>query len=145
MFSRTHEYALRAALYLAENYGRGPIGHIQISAVTKVPTAYLSKILQTLARDGVLKSKRGAAGGFCLSRSPEQTSVLDVLNAADPVERIETCPLGLASHKQKFCPMHARVNQIQCDMEHAFHSTSLSELLRQPGRPLPLVESELQC
>lgn len=144
MLSMAQEYALRALVYLAGRHTEGPIGHLEISRVTKVPAAYLSKILQTLAKSELLESKRGANGGFSLSVDPSEISVLDVLDAVDPIKRITACPLGLASHAKKFCPMHARLCEAQETLEAAFGESMLSDLLTEPGRPIPLVESELQ-
>lgn len=73
MISQTAEYALRAIVYLAMNPDSAFTTQ-QISATTKVPAAYLSKVLQSLAKAGLVKSQRGLGGGFVLTKSPENIS-----------------------------------------------------------------------
>lgn len=144
VFSLTHEYALRATVYLASRDAEGPVEHRQISEATQVPAAYLSKILQLLVKEGILLSKRGVAGGFWLAESPADISVLDVLNAVDPLQRLEACPLKLRSHAKQLCPMHAKLAAAQQAIEDTFRHTRLNEMLEQEGHPLPLVESQIK-
>src|SRR5438067_1468156 len=109
MFSKKVEYALRAVIHLAD---KAPASQTtdQIAAVTKVPRAYLSKLLLALCRKGVLQSHRGATGGMTLVKTPEQLTILEVVNAVDPIQRLATCPLGLAAHGIRLCPLHKRLD-----------------------------------
>ena len=68
-----------------------PVG--EIAEATKVPAAYLSKVLQAMSRAGLVRSQRGLHGGFQLISQPNQINILDVVNAVDPIQRIESCPL----------------------------------------------------
>ena len=94
MISLTAEYALRAVSWLASN-GKEPLVNRDIADATQVPSGYLAKVLQSLGRAGLVTSQRGLGGGFVLGRSAEEISVLDVVNAVDPLERIESCPLHI--------------------------------------------------
>ena len=69
MFSQTTEYALRAVAWLAENAGSAQTTQ-QIADGTQVPSDYLSKVLQTLARAEIVSAVRGKNGGFTLSSLP---------------------------------------------------------------------------
>ena len=126
MFSQTVEYALRAVIYLAQHRGDGAVESQRIAEATQVPPSYLSKILQDLARIGILSSKRGVRGGFHLLSSPDDLSVLDVINAVDPLRRITKCPLSLPAHCDVLCPMHARLDesvaQVETDAQGINHS-----------------------
>ncbi len=97
MFSQTVEYALRAVVHLAFNATESQTTE-QIARATKVPQAYLSKVLQSLVAAGVVKSQRGIGGGMSLVKKPRELTILEVVNAVDPIQRIKTCPLrvGLA-------------------------------------------------
>src|SRR5690242_1540240 len=97
MFSSTAEYALRAVVFLATSRD-GLCGSQAIAEGTKVPSKYISKILSDLVEAGVVTSRRGPNGGFALARTPESISVLEVVNAVDPIRRIESCPLGIPAH-----------------------------------------------
>ena len=103
MISQTAEYALRAITHLAFNAGT-PQTNKQISESTHVPMPYLSKVLQSMTRAGLIHSQRGLHGGFTLLRRPEDLTVFEVIQAVDPLPRIRTCPLGLASTPQTMLP-----------------------------------------
>ena len=95
MISQTAEYALRAIVMLGSNPG-SPRTTQQIAEETRVPCGYLSKVLQALGRAGLVEGQRGLYGGFVMSRSLDELTILDVINAVDPLKRINRCPLGLA-------------------------------------------------
>lgn len=139
MFSQTVEYALRAVVYLA---GHVPAARTteQIAEATKVPKAYLSKVLQGLARSGIVSSQRGIGGGVMLARSVNELTILDVVNSVDPIARIRTCPLGLSSHGMRLCPLHRRLDNALAMVEAAFDQTTLAEVLSEPTDSIPLCE-----
>lgn len=135
MFSQTAEYALRAVAFVAAHAPNACTTE-QISQGTKVPAAYLSKVIQALGRGGVLLSRRGIGGGITLARGVEEVTILDVINAVEPVKRITHCPLGLAAHGVRLCPLHRRLDDALAQMEKAFGDTTLADLLadRDPAR-----------
>ncbi len=137
MFSQSVEYALRAVVHLAAK-APAALTTDQIAAVTKVPRAYLSKVLQSLVRSGVVQSQRGLGGGMTLGKPPAALTILEVVNAVDPIERIHTCPLGLAAHGVRLCPLHSRVDAALATVERAFGETTLAEVLAEPARSVPL-------
>lgn len=137
MLSQTVEYALRAAVFLA-NQNPAPRTTEQIADVTKVPQAYLSKVMQSLARGGLVRSQRGIHGGFVLARTPSEITILEVVNAVDPIRRIQTCPLGIRSHGVNLCPLHRRLDQALAAVEGAFVNTTLAEVLSEPTQSVPL-------
>jgi len=139
MFSQTVEYALRAVVHLSR-HAPGAQTTDQIARATMVPKAYLSKVLQGLVKSGMVKSLRGVGGGVSLIRDPETLTILEVVNAVEPIQRIRSCPLGLASHGVKLCPLHARVDLALERVEEAFGTTTLAEILREPGESVPLCE-----
>ena len=78
-----------------------------------------------------------------LARSPEELTILDVVNAVDPIRRIQTCPLGLASHGIRLCPLHKRMDNALAMVEEAFRSTTLAEVLAEPTESKPLCDVPL--
>jgi Rrf2 family protein len=110
----------------------------QIAAATRVPPAYLSKVLQNLARGGIVTSLRGLHGGFLLARKPEEVTILEVVTAVDPIRRIRECPLGFAAHGVNLCPLHRRLDDALASVEKAFRDSTLAEVLAEPSRSVPL-------
>ncbi len=108
---------------------------------TRVPAAYLSKVLQGLREQGIVNLQRGIGGGVRLARNPKDLTILDVVNAVDPIQRIDTCPLELKSHGVHLCALHRRMDNAIRTMEDAFRSTSLAELLADPNPSIPLYDS----
>ena len=140
MFSKSVEYALRAVAHLAYEAPRGRTTE-QIAEATRVESAtYLSKVLQELGRKGVVKSQRGIGGGITLVKRPDELTILEVVNAVDPIQRIRTCPLGLKGHGVRLCPLHRRMDAAMASVEAAFAKTTLAEVLAEPTNSPPLCE-----
>ena len=136
MFSQTVEYALRAVVHLASHAPRSQTTD-QIAERTLVPKAYLSKVLQGLCRAGIVHSQRGIGGGMVLVSHPDQLTVLEVVNAVEPIQRIRACPLGLKTHGVNLCPLHKRLDNAMAMVEDAFRSTTLGEVMREPSTSVP--------
>ncbi|NPV82021.1 MAG: Rrf2 family transcriptional regulator [Candidatus Aminicenantes bacterium] len=96
------EYASRAMLELAVRYGQGPVPIRIISLSQAIPQQFLEQILLLLKRAGYVKSKKGPAGGYYLSRPPAEINVAEVIRVMDgplaPINCVsvmehEPCPL----------------------------------------------------
>lgn len=138
--SQTAEYALRAIVWLARDPGT-PLGTPRIARATHVPAGYLCRVLQALARAGLVESNPGRSGGFRLMRAPRDISVLDVVNAVDPVQRIVRCPLGLKSHRGHLCPLHRRLDDAAALVQRAYAETTIAEILAESSPIAALCES----
>ncbi len=93
-------YGLRALFDLALNYGQGPILIKDIARRQIIPEAYLEQIFLSLKKAGLVKSLRGAYGGYLLAREPQGINIkeiMDILEGADPVvpclENAQVCSL----------------------------------------------------
>lgn len=127
MFSQTNDYALRVMVHLARHRGIRRTAP-EIAAATCVPQSYLSKVLQTLGRAGLITAQRGLHGGFLLERDPACITALQVVTAVDPVKRIQSCPLKLACHSKELCPLHRRIDDTLAHMEAMLGKTTVAEL-----------------
>jgi Rrf2 family protein len=136
MFSQTVEYALRTVVWLASQ-GDEPRTTRQIAKATKIPAGYLAKVLQSLGRGRLVDARRGIGGGFTLAVSPDELTPLDVINAVDPIKRIERCPLGLKSHSTGLCPLHHRLDDAMALIEKGLGETKISDLLKAPSSDDP--------
>jgi Rrf2 family transcriptional regulator, nitric oxide-sensitive transcriptional repressor len=139
MLSQTVDYALRAAVFLARDSSEARTTE-EIAKATRVPKAYLSKVLQGLVRAGIVHSQRGIGGGMTLRRDPAKITILEVVNAVEPIGRIRHCPLGLAAHGVHLCPLHRRLDDALAMVEDAFHNSTLAEVLAEPSRSVPLCD-----
>ncbi len=139
MISQTTEYALRAVVYLGQHAHESWTTK-QIAAATRVPAGYLSKVLQGLSRAGLIHSQRGRHGGFQLTRDPEQLTVLEVVNAVEPIRRITRCPLNLASHGAELCPLHKKLDETIALVEKQFSESTVAQLLGRPDTVEPLCD-----
>jgi Rrf2 family nitric oxide-sensitive transcriptional repressor len=128
VISQTAEYALRAVVALGSRRG-SQMTTQQIASITQVPAGYLSKVLQALARAGLVEGQRGLHGGFAVARPLGEITVLDVINAVDPLQRIDCCPLGRPEHAHRMCALHRRLDLGLALMEQVFSQTTISELL----------------
>ena len=138
MLSKTAEYALRAVVLLASQPDK-PFSADVIAGKTKAPRRYLTRVMQDLAAAGLVQSRPGPGGGYEMAKEIEAVSILDVINAVDPVERIRSCPLGLKSHTE-LCPLHAELDKAYAATEKAFRNVNLKQLIESASPIVPLCE-----
>jgi Rrf2 family nitric oxide-sensitive transcriptional repressor len=138
MLSKTAEYALRTTVWLAQS-PQQPASADHLAEVTQVPRRYLHKVVQDLVHAGLVRSQPGPGGGYCLARFPDTITILDVVNAVAPLERIRHCPLGLSSHT-KLCPLHKELDRVYAHAEEALGRVTLAKLVRSSSTIVPLCE-----
>jgi Rrf2 family nitric oxide-sensitive transcriptional repressor len=138
MISQTLEYALRAAVHLAGEAGSRTTADIAIA--TRVPTAYLAKVLQQLARAGIVRGQRGPSGGFVLKMAPEKVTMWHVMDAVEPLRRIRECPLDLKTHKSRLCPLHRTLDEAIANLEKTFKGITIAQLIGDANAPRPLCD-----
>ena len=143
MISQTAEYALRAVVYLGSQTGR-PTTTQRIAEATQVPVGYLSKVLQSLGKAGLVEAQRGLRGGYVLARPVDELTVLEVIHSVDPLQRIVECPLGLQSHGEELCSLHRCLDEAIARVEALYRGTTIEQLIQEQGLGRnPLCESEL--
>ena len=138
MLSKTAEYALRAVACLAGDAGQAESAEL-LCQQTKVPRRYLHKVLQDLVRAELVHSRSGPGGGYTLARAADEITILDVVNAVAPLERIRHCPLGLPSHTS-LCPLHQELDKAYAATEEAFSRVTIEQILRSESKVIPLCD-----
>ena len=103
--STKSRYGLRALFDIAYNSGSLPAQIQDISRRQEISPRYLEQIFQSLKKAGILKSKRGPQGGYCLSRSPEEITVKEVVTATEGDMVLVDCVNGKKKRK-KACPFN---------------------------------------
>jgi Rrf2 family protein len=140
MLQKTANYALRVAVWLARAPDYTQTSR-EIAEGTQIPSRYLYRVLQTLAEEGLVRSQPGPGGGYTLVYDPDDTSLLEVVTAIAPVERIEACPLNLSSHKS-LCPLHQHLDDTYSNIEQALSRVTIGEVVRAPTKFPPLVDAK---
>ena len=142
MLSQTVEYSLRAMASLA--YSQDVLVPTpDLAEMTHVPVNYLAKVLQTLGKADLITGRRGVGGGYKLARPAEEITLLEVINAVNPIERIRSCPLGLENHGPNLCPLHRRVDQAAAAIIEVFEGATLADMIQGEGtKQLPLCDAK---
>lgn len=83
MLSKRAKYAIKTLIYLYNNQGVNPISAKSISENENIPYKFLEKILRELKQHKILKSERGAVGGYRFFKSPETIKVVDIMRIID--------------------------------------------------------------
>jgi Rrf2 family transcriptional regulator, nitric oxide-sensitive transcriptional repressor len=143
MLSKTADYALRTVACLARDVGEAARADV-LAEQTQVPRRYLNKVLKDLVQAGLVLSRPGPGGGYSLAASADEITILDVVNAVAPLERIRHCPLGLPSHTN-LCPVHKELDKAYAVTEEAFSKVTMGQLLRSDSRTIPLCDVSVQC
>ena len=89
--SRKVDYALRAVIYLSMQKGGRCVPVKEIATRRRIPRKFLEKIIQDLIRAELVKSQRGAHGGYMLARLPDQVTFRDVIEAVEGPISLNTC------------------------------------------------------
>jgi Rrf2 family iron-sulfur cluster assembly transcriptional regulator len=131
VLSRTAGYALHAALAIAERGRDGrAVSASELAEALDIPSNYLAKILQSLARDGLLASERGRAGGFRLSRPADQVRLIEVVAGFDDLGKERQCLLGRGTCTEVGgCPAHQEWREVSAPAFHFFETRTLADLM----------------
>ncbi|WP_422366663.1 SUF system Fe-S cluster assembly regulator [Pelagibius sp.] len=102
----------------------------QISDDTAVPLPTVAKLLNLLSKAGLVTSQRGAAGGYALSRSPEEISVAQIIQALEGPIALTACVTGASDScdVESLCPMRGNWDKVNTAIQDALTSVSLAEM-----------------
>lgn len=130
MLSNTCKYAIRAVVYLSVfGSAEKKTGIREISEKLEIPTPFLGKILQSLARNKILASAKGPNGGFCLGRSAVDISLMDIVEIVDGTDIFDTC-LVRTTHcsDESPCGIHDSVTAIRKELKQFFINQTIADL-----------------
>jgi len=144
--TRETDYAIRCLLHLARE-PRRVVPAAEIAAAAQVPQIFLAKILQRLAKAGLVFSQRGVQGGFRLTREPETITLLDAVEAVQGQVALNRCA-ATSEHcaLEDACPAHPvwvkLSSRLARDLEkHTFKKLAQREkregIMRKGGRTCP--------
>jgi len=127
--TRGGEYGIRGVMYLAQ-HDDGKVSMLStIAKAQDVPPRFLAKIFQALAKAGVVKSHRGAKGGFSLGRPASEITMKDVIEAIEGPICLNLCLIteGECS-RDKICPAHAIWEEAQGKMMDVLSRANFADL-----------------
>lgn len=132
MFSKSCEYVIKAAIYIANNsLLNKKVGFVDIAKEIDSPEAFTAKILQKLTKDGIIQSVRGVNGGFYIPRNLiAQVKLAHIVHSIDGDEVFKGCGLGMKMYNEKYpCSLHHKFKTIRNDLRQMLETTSLEELV----------------
>jgi Rrf2 family transcriptional regulator, cysteine metabolism repressor len=138
MFSTKAEYGIRIMAHLAAYDGDGPVSLSAIADAEGLPLAYLEHLVQRLRRADLVDSRRGAHGGYTLSRPAESITMAEVVEALEgdiaPIECISALDDGtLVCSREtltdRVCPTKVLWTRVQGSIVRTLKDITLSELV----------------
>jgi Rrf2 family protein len=137
------EYGMRVMITLARNHGTGPLSLAGIARREKLPHAYLEQLVGDLRRAGLVRSTRGASGGYQLTREPALISLADAMRALEGpllempcagTESLEACD------RPSPCSVHDLFQRVFESLSGTLGATTLADVaLASGGPPYPII------
>ena len=111
MLSNSSKYAINAVIYLTLYASATKrLAPKDVAEALHIPTSFLAKILQTLARKKVISSNKGPGGGFWLTDEEKQAPLMNVLKQIGEADKFLSCGMGFKEcSSEKPCPLHSSV------------------------------------
>jgi Rrf2 family iron-sulfur cluster assembly transcriptional regulator len=136
MLSSSSKYGIRAVTYIAsQSRNNGKIGIKKISEDLNLPTPFLAKILQLLARQKILSSSKGPHGGFSLLRDPKKITLLDIITTIEGDDIFDNCiihnmPCKCVTDDKLMCPIHDDYMKVRNALVKLFTSKTIYSLVK---------------
>lgn len=131
MFSKACEYGIKAAIFIATNsFENRRVSPKEISEEIDSPQAFTAKILQALVKNNIVKSVRGAYGGFEIDKDKiAETKLSQIVYAIDGDNIYKGCGLGLHTCDENHpCPVHDKFKIIREELKDMLENTNLEQL-----------------
>ncbi len=130
--SKAH-YGLRMMTEFAKAYGHGPLSIAEVARIEHLPVAYLEQLGAQLRRGGLVESTRGVHGGYTLTRSPDQISVLDVITVVEgevsPVECVCHDYVSGSCLREGECASRGLWLKLKRSIDAVLSQTTIAELV----------------
>jgi Rrf2 family iron-sulfur cluster assembly transcriptional regulator len=131
MLSNTSKYAVRAVIYLALfSTKEKKVGIKEVSSELDIPSPFLGKILQQLARHHILGSTKGPNGGFYLNKPAIDISLMEIVELIDGGDSFGTCVIRTSpcSHEDP-CSLHDKIAPLRREERMLFATESIADLV----------------
>jgi Rrf2 family iron-sulfur cluster assembly transcriptional regulator len=129
--SNTADYAVRAVVLLGRSFGARVLHADEIARATGTPRNYMAKVLNSLAKAGLVNSARGPAGGFVLSSAPETITLAQVIEIFDQPHHHTRCLLGNGPCcETNPCTAHRTWDSVMLRRREPLLGTRISDLIQ---------------
>ena len=127
--TRAADYGVRVMIQLTALKGNGRVSLPELARATGAPKSFLSKVLQSLARAGLISSRRGQLGGFHISQRVAAASMREVIEAIDGIICLNVClSPGRSCSRKARCPAHPVWIEAQQAMMQVLSGASIASL-----------------
>ncbi|WP_406676515.1 RrF2 family transcriptional regulator [Moorella sp. ACPs] len=131
------EYGLRAMFDLAQHYGEGPIPIKSVAERQDISEHYLEQLIAVLRKAGLVKSVRGAQGGYILSRDPEEITVGDIIRVLEgpiaPVECLNASE-GEGCERAETCVTRGIWEKVRDSISSVLDSFTLADMVARASK-----------
>jgi Rrf2 family protein len=137
-FTEAANLGVHALAYLAHQQQGSRLSAERIGVALKVSVSHLSKVLQRLARAGLVASTRGAHGGFVLARPPASISLLEIVDVLDTLPPVPECLLGRPICDNKNCMLRELAFQVHDLVRNnlsKIHLDAFADRVTKPAEP----------
>jgi Rrf2 family protein len=129
IFSKKCEYGMQAVLFLAAQKTGKIVSAGKISEVLKIPREFISKILQSLRKSGIIRSTKGKSGGFFLAKPASEIKLIDIVEAIDGMKMFNSCVLGFPECTPDTpCPVHDSWGALRTEAFEMLSNETLDKL-----------------
>ncbi len=133
LITKASEYAILSLIVLSKT--NVPMDSETLSHELSISKSFLAKLLQTLAKSGILKSFKGVNGGFCLAKAPKEINMLDVMlcveGKAPAVFECAPSTNDCPSNKANICSIWPFLNKLQGKIDSFLSDLTLADLLEE--------------
>lgn len=128
-FTKRIDYGLMAIYYIAFHHEDGAVSAKRIAESFNIPQELLAKILQRLAKKGLIESHNGPKGGYVLSNAPERIMVGQVVRALEGPINIVSCLEDVDCPQFAQCNLRRPVQKLQASISSLLDTMTLAELM----------------
>ncbi len=128
MLSNLSKYAVNAVIYIAAHSSEtNKVSAKEIAEKLNIPLPFLAKLLQTLARKKVISSVKGPGGGFWLTDTEKQASLMDIVEYVDETHSFLTCSMSLKGCSEvKPCPIHYVIKPFKDELKKQLEENNIA-------------------
>ncbi len=144
LFSKTCEYGIRAAIYIASQSGTGEkTGIREICENIEAPQHFTAKILQTLTKNHLVSSQKGVNGGFYMTKEQLQNPLIHLVKALEGSGNLTGCGLGLKICSEKEpCPLHHKYAAIRNNIINMLTGITIKEMSQSLKKGTTVLKSD---